>query len=186
MFVFSRNNRGVLANWWWTIDKPLLILITVIVAIGAVLNFSASPAVANRIGVGSFHFIKRQFVFLPIAYGLMLLFSIQNLKTVRRTAVVGYIITAILMILTLFWGQEIKGAHRWLSIGGFSLQPSEFIKPTFVVVAAWLFEGQKRYQDFPGNVLSVGLFAFTLFLLLLQQKQYTYIILQNVLFVNKF
>ena len=168
MFVFSRNNRGRLANWWWTIDKPLLIFITLIIAIGALLNFSASPAVANRIGVGSFHFIKRQFIFLPLAYGLMLLFSFQNLKTVRRTAVIGYVLTAILMIFTLFWGQEIKGAHRWLSIGGFSLQPSEFIKPTFVVVAAWLFEGQKRYHDFPGNALSVGLFAFTLLLLLLQ------------------
>ncbi|MBE6452881.1 MAG: cell division protein FtsW [Alphaproteobacteria bacterium] len=168
MFIFSRNNRGTLANWWWTIDKPLLFFITLIIAIGALLNFSASPAVANRIGAGSFHFIKRQFIFLPIAYGIMLFFSLQNLKNIRRTAVLGYIGTVILMILTLFLGEETKGAQRWLPIGGFSLQPSEFIKPTFIVVAAWLFEGQKKYQDFPGNFLSVGLFGFTLLLLLLQ------------------
>jgi len=168
LFIFSRNNRGTLANWWWTIDKPLLFFITLIIAIGALLNFSASPAVANRIGAGSFHFIKRQFIFLPIAYGIMLFFSLQNLKNIRRTAVLGYIGTVILMILTLFLGEETKGAQRWLPIGGFSLQPSEFIKPTFIVVAAWLFEGQKKYQDFPGNFLSVGLFGFTLLLLLLQ------------------
>lgn len=168
MIAFSRNSRSIIANWWWTVDKVLLLLIGLIIVIGAFLNFSASPAVANRIGVGSFHFIKRQFFFLPLAAGLMLFLSMQSLKTIRRTAVVGYILTAVLMIMTLFWGAEVKGAHRWISIGGFSLQPSEFVKPTFVVVAAWLFEGQKRYRDFPGDALSIGLFAFTLFLLLLQ------------------
>lgn len=168
MIAFSRNSRSIFANWWWTVDKVLLLCIGLIIVIGAFLNFSASPAVANRIGVGSYHFIKRQFFFLPIAVGGMLFLSMLSLKTIRRTAVVGYVLTVALMIVTLFWGTEIKGAHRWINLGGFSLQPSEFVKPTFVVVAAWLFEGQKRYCDFPGNALSVGLFAFTLFLLLLQ------------------
>ena len=168
MIAFSRNSRSIIANWWWTVDKVLLTLITLILVIGIFLNFSASPSVANRIGVGSFHFIKRQLVFLPLAYGLMLFLSMQNLKTIRRTAIVGYAVTIILMVLTLFWGEETKGASRWIRIFGFSLQPSEFIKPTFAVVAAWLFEGQKKYRDFPGDILSVGLYAFTLVLLLLQ------------------
>lgn len=168
MIAFSRNSRSIIANWWWTVDKVLLLLIGLIIVIGAFLNFSASPAVANRIGVGSFHFIKRQFLFLPIAAALMLFLSMQSLKTIRRTAVVGYVVTVALMIMALCWGEEVKGAHRWISIGGFSLQPSEFVKPTFAVVAAWLFEGQKRYRDFPGDALSIGLFAFTLLLLLLQ------------------
>ena len=167
MIAFSRNSKSLIANWWWTVDKALLIMIGLIIVIGAFLNFSASPAVANRIGVGSFHFIKRQFFFLPLAVGIMLLLSMQSLKTIRRTAVVGYVLTVIFMIFAL-WGPEVKGAHRWISLGSFSLQPSEFVKPTFVVVAAWLFEGQKRYRDFPGDALSMGLFAFTLFLLLLQ------------------
>ena len=167
MIAFSRNSKSLIANWWWTVDKALLIMIGLIIIIGAFLNFSASPAVANRIGVGSFHFIKRQFFFLPLAVGIMLLLSMQSLKTIRRTAVIGYVLTVVLMILAL-WGQEVKGAHRWIALGSFSLQPSEFVKPTFVVVAAWLFEGQKRYRDFPGDALSIVLFAFTLFLLLLQ------------------
>ena len=167
MIAFSRNSKSLIANWWWTVDKALLIMIGLIIIIGAFLNFSASPAVANRIGVGSFHFIKRQFFFLPLAVGIMLLLSMQSLKTIRRTAVIGYVLTVVLMILAL-WGPEVKGAHRWLARGSFSLQPSEFVKPTFVVVAAWLFEGQKRYRDFPGDILSIVLFAFTLFLLLLQ------------------
>jgi len=168
LIAFSRNSRSIAANWWWTVDKALLTMITLIIAIGVFLNFSASPAVANRIGVGSFHFIKRQLFFLPLAYGLMIFLSMQGLKEVRRTAIVGYAVTIVLMIMTLFGGEEIKGASRWIRIFGFSLQPSEFIKPTFIVVAAWLFDGQKKYRDFPGNALSVGLFGFTLVLLLLQ------------------
>ena len=168
MIAFSRNSRSIIANWWWTVDKVLLTLVTLILIIGIFLNFSASPSVANRIGVGSFHFIKRQLFFVPLAYMLMLFLSMQNLKTIRRTAIVGYAVTILLMILTLFWGEETKGASRWIRIFGFSLQPSEFIKPTFAVVAAWLFEGQKKYRDFPGDMLSIGLYGFTLILLLLQ------------------
>lgn len=168
MFTFSRNSRSQLANWWWTVDKVLLTLITILILIGIFLNFSASPAVARRIGADSFHFVKRQLVFIPLAIGLMLYLSMQNLRFIRRTAIIGYGIAMILMVLTLFWGEETKGASRWIRVLGFSLQPSEFIKPTFAVVAAWLFDAQKKYQDIPGTLLSSILFAATLTLLLLQ------------------
>ena len=168
MLSFSRNSRSKIANWWWTIDKPLLAMLTAIMAIGIFLNFSASPSVANRIGASSFHFIKRQMAFLPLAFALMIFLSMQNLKVIRRTAVIGYAVTIFLMLLTLFWGEETKGASRWIRIFGFSLQPSEFIKPCFAVVAAWLFDGQKKYQDFPGNLLSISLYGLTLVLLLSQ------------------
>lgn len=168
MVSFSRNSRSIIANWWWTVDKTLLTLITLLLAIGIFLNFSASPSVANRIGVGSFHFIKRQLFFVPIAYGAMLFLSMQSLKTIRRTAIVGYGVALFLMVLTLFCGEETKGASRWISFFGFSLQPSEFVKPTFAVVGAWLFEGQKKYCDFPGNLLSMAFYALTAALLLLQ------------------
>lgn len=168
MISFSRNSRSHIANWWWTVDKALLTLVTTLIAIGIFLNFSASPSVANRIGVGSFHFVKRQLFFIPIAYALMIFLSMQNLKTIRRTAIIGYILTMFLMVLTLFWGEETKGASRWIRILGFSMQPSEFIKPCFAVVAAWLFEGQKKYRDMPGNLLSMCLYGVTLILLLMQ------------------
>lgn len=168
MISFSRKSQSLISNWWWTVDKVLLGLITVLIIIGIFLNFSASPAVANRIGADTFHFVKRQLFFIPLAFGIMLLLSMQKLKTIRRIAIIGYIIVIALMILTLFWGEETKGASRWIRIFGFSLQPSEFVKPVFVVVAAWLFDGQKRHQDFPGDILSTGLYALTVILLLLQ------------------
>lgn len=168
MFNFSRNSRSIISNWWWTVDKVLLSLVTILLLIGVFLNFSASPAVANRIGADTFHFVKRQLFFIPLAYGLMVLLSMQNLKTIRRISIIGYISITFLMVLTLFVGENIKGATRWISIFGFSMQPSEFIKPFFAVVAAWLFDGQKRHQDFPGDTLSTGLYAFTILLLLSQ------------------
>lgn len=168
MISFSRKSQSLISNWWWTVDKVLLSLITVLIIIGIFLNFSASPAVANRIGADTFHFVKRQLFFIPLAFGIMLLLSMQKLKTIRRIAIIGYVIVIALMILTLFWGEETKGASRWIRIFGFSLQPSEFVKPVFAVVAAWLFDGQKRHQDFPGDILSTGLYALTVILLLLQ------------------
>ncbi|MFV0626102.1 MAG: FtsW/RodA/SpoVE family cell cycle protein [Alphaproteobacteria bacterium] len=168
MFAFSRNSKGIIANWWWTVDKVLLTCLTLIIIIGIFLNFTASPAVANRIGFDSYHFVKRQIFFLPITYGLMVLISMQRLKTIRRIAIIGYVITLFLLLLTIFGGYETKGASRWIKILGFSLQPSEFAKPTFIVVSAWLFDGQMKNKNFPGNIISFLLFGLTAGLLILQ------------------
>ena len=168
LFSLARNSRSVLSNWWWTVDKVLLSLILALVLVGLLLTFSASPSVANRIGADSYHFVKRQLFFMPLALALMLFLSMQNLKTIRRVAILGYAATIVLMIFTLLWGFEVKGATRWIRLFGFTLQPSEFDKPTFIVVAAWLFDGQQKSANFPGNMISSFLFALTVGLLLLQ------------------
>ena len=168
LFSLARNSRSVLSNWWWTVDKVLLSLILALVLVGLLLTFSASPSVANRIGADSYHFVKRQLFFMPLALALMLFLSMQNLKTIRRVAILGYAATIVLMIFTLLWGFEVKGATRWIRLFGFTLQPSEFVKPTFIVVAAWLFDGQQKSANFPGNIISSFLFALTVGLLLLQ------------------
>lgn len=168
MFSFSRNSRSLLGNWWWTVDKVLLGLVSVLMIIGIFMTFSASPAVANRLHYGSFHYIYRQCIYVPVAFVIMIFLSMQNLKFVRRFASIGYLAAIFFMVLTLFWGEETKGATRWIRIFGFSLQPSEFVKPTFAVVAAWLFDTQRKYSEIPGTLLSLGLFFVTVSLLLLQ------------------
>lgn len=168
MFTVSRLSKSRLANWWWTVDKVTLTLVFVLIFIGAFLVFSASPSVARRIGFADYHFIKRQIVFIFVSLALIITLSMQQLKTIRRIAIIGYAVTLCLMILTLFAGYETKGASRWIRVLGFSLQPSEFIKPTFVVVSAWLLDGSKKFEDFPGGILSAGLFALTAGMLLLQ------------------
>jgi cell division protein FtsW len=166
-FTFSRLSRSRLANWWWTVDKVTLSLILALTFIGAFLVFSASTAVARTIDVPDYHFIKRQLVFILIALGIVFTLSMQRLKTIRRVAILGYILTLCLMVLTFFAG-ETKGASRWIRILGFSLQPSEFIKPTFIVVSAWLLDGSKKFEDFPGGLLSGALFLLTAGILISQ------------------
>lgn len=166
MIAFSRKSHNILSNWWWTVDKTLLGLVSGLMVLGIFLTFSASPSVAHRVGFGSYHYIYRQCFYVPIAFAIMIFLSMQNLKFIRRFASIGYILALILTVMTIFWGEEVKGAHRWIRILGFSLQPSEFIKPTFAIVAAWLFDAQRQYSEIPGTWLSTGLFFITAGLLL--------------------
>ena len=168
MAIFSRVSKSRLGNWWWTVDKITLSLVLLITFIGAFLVFSASPAVARVNNFSDYHFIKKQAVFILGALVILISSSMMCLKNVRRLSIVCYIIFFILMIVTLFAGHETKGAARWIKVLGFTLQPSEFIKPTFVVVSAWLLNGSKKFADFPGMWLSAGLYILTVTMLLLQ------------------
>lgn len=168
MFAISRLNKGRLANWWWTVDKVTLGIVFALMFIGAFLVFSASPSVARTINKPDYHFIIKQIPFAIISIGIIIFLSILRLKTIRRLAILGYIGAFILTLATLFMASETKGASRWLSIMGFTLQPSEFIKPTFVVVSAWLLEGSKKCEEFPGGLLSCGLYIMTVGVLSLQ------------------
>lgn len=168
MFSFSRNSKSLISNWWWTIDRTLLFCISALLLIGVFLLFTASPAVATRIGYDSFYFVKRQLMFLPIAYGGILFLSMQRMRSIRRFAIIAYIFFMFLLVLTLFMGYETKGASRWIRIFGFSLQASEFVKPVFIILSAWLFDGQMKNKDFPGNILAVVTFGATLGLIIFQ------------------
>ncbi len=168
MSFFKRHSRNILANWWWTVDRQLLIAISLLLGIGIFLIFTASPSVAKRIDVDSFHFVKKQLFFAIFAYIFMIAVSMQSLKTIRRLAFLGYFGAILLMIATFFWGMETKGASRWIDLGFISIQPSEFVKPFFVVIAAWLFDMQKKVDNFPGNQISILFYCITVGLLLLQ------------------
>lgn len=168
MVTFSRLSKSRIANWWWTVDKVTLGLLLLIVFIGAFLVFSASPPVARTNNFSDYHFIKKQIVFIFGALVVLLSTSMMHLRNIRRLAIILYVLFLVLMIVTLFAGYETKGASRWIRICGLTLQPSEFIKPTFVVVSAWLLEGAKKFDDFPGALLSTGLYILTIAMLLMQ------------------
>ncbi len=168
MTLFSRINTSKLSNWWWTVDKLTLSLVLLIIFIGAFLVFSASPAVARTNNFADYHFIKKQIVFIVGALIILFSTSMMRLTNIRRLSIICYIVFFGLMFLTLFFGYSTKGASRWIRICGFTLQPSEFIKPTFVVVSAWLLDGSKKFEDFPGGLLSAALFLLTVTMLLLQ------------------
>ena len=166
MAVISRLSRSRLANWWWTVDKITLSLLLLIIFIGAFLVFSASPSVARTDNFNDYHFIKKQIVFIAGALVILFSTSMMRLKNIRRLAIIAYIVFFGLTIVTLFAGYSTKGASRWIRILGFTLQPSEFLKPTFIVLSAWLLEGGKKYLGL--LVLSVCLLGLTVGLLIKQ------------------
>jgi len=168
MITLSRTDTSVVGRWWWTVDRWLLGAIAVLIVVGAVLTLAASPAVANRIGYGSFHFVTRQLMFLIPAVAVMLGTSLLPPVWVRRVACLVFIGALVGMLLTFPFGPEVKGAHRWIQFGGISLQPSEFVKPSFAVVAAWLFAEWRRGNGFPGWAISGALCAVVLGVLALQ------------------
>ncbi len=168
MSIFSRTDTSVLGQWWWTIDRWTLAALTALVAIGAVLTMAASPAVAERIGLNAFHFVNRQFLFLLMALAVIFVVSLLNPRSVRLLAAACLVLSLIAMAATLVVGVEIKGAARWLDLGGFSFQPSEFVKPGFAVIAAWMFSRGRIDRNYPGYMISIGLFALIVALLLLQ------------------
>ncbi|MCW5731640.1 MAG: cell division protein FtsW [Alphaproteobacteria bacterium] len=168
MMSFPRTDRSVVGQWWWTVDRWTLLAIGILIGMGAILTLAASPGVAGRIGLDQFHFVRRQIIFLLPAIAVMLSVSLLSPLWVRRFAAACFAVFLALMAATLFVGSEIKGAHRWLYVAGLSLQPSEFVKPCFAVVAAWMFAEQKRTPGFPGNAVSVLLYLTVLAILLLQ------------------
>ncbi|MCX5515939.1 putative lipid II flippase FtsW [Kaistia algarum] len=166
--MVSRADRGVFAEWWWTVDKYLLSGVIALMLIGVVLSLAGSPPVAERIGLDSFHFVERHVAFLIPALAILISTSLLSPRDVRRVALIVFVVAIALMFATLFIGQEVKGARRWINVIGFSLQPSEFMKPAFVVLCAWLFTENTRRSDIPGNIFGVLLLGIVVALLVAQ------------------
>lgn len=165
---FARTDRSVIARWWWTVDKTMLVLLTVLMVLGVALVTSASPSVATRIGADNTHFITRHIIFAVPAFLIMLGVSLLDHQSIRRLGTIIFSGIIFLMILVPFVGADIKGAQRWINVAGFSLQPSEFVKPAFAIMVAWLISHQKQNPEFRGNIYCALVYAVVVFLLLAQ------------------
>jgi cell division protein FtsW len=166
--TFSRTDTSLASRWWWTVDRWTLAAVALLVAIGAVLTLASSPPVAERIGLETFHFARRQFVFLALALTGMVAVSLLSGRGIQRLALIVFAVSLSLMAAVPFIGTEINGATRWFHIGTLSIQPSEFIKPSFAVVAAWILAESRVNGRVPGYPLATGLFLVVAALLLLQ------------------
>ncbi|MFC6490511.1 putative lipid II flippase FtsW [Nitratireductor sp. GCM10026969] len=166
--MISRTDRSLVANWWWTVDRWFLAAFLLLMGIGVVLSFAASPAVAERIGLESFHFVTRQIVFMVGAGVVMIGVSFLEPRHVRRLALLILAGSLVLMVVTLFVGMEVKGSRRWIHLFGLSVQPSEYLKPAFVVICAWLFAEHARQPEIPGNLFAMLLLGLVVALLVAQ------------------
>jgi cell division protein FtsW len=165
---FARIDQNPVARWWWTVDRWSLGALALLIGVGALMSLAASPPVAERLGYGPLHFATRHLVTVPVALAIMFWVSLLPPRTVRRAAFVMFGISLALLALTFVIGAEIKGARRWINLPGLSLQPSEFVKPSFAIVAAWLFAEQKSRPGFHGNAISIGLFVLLIGMLIKQ------------------
>jgi len=168
MLSLARTNTSLIGQWWWTVDRWTLAALMLLILLGILLIMAASPAVAIQHHWSSFHFIKKHIIFLVPTLGILIGISLLSLQDIKRFAFAVFIASMIGLMLTSLIGIEIKGAARWLEIGGMSIQPSEFVKPAFAVVCAWLFSKQQIQPFFAGNWISIGLYLWVVTFLLLQ------------------
>jgi cell division protein FtsW len=166
--MMSRAERTPVSDWWWTVDRSLLAALAALMVAGLVLLMAGGPPVAERLGLSTFHFVNRQVLYLAPALMILLTVSFLPLRQVRRLALIVYACGVALCLLALKFGPEIKGAHRWIGMGSFAIQPSEFVKPAFVVLAAWAFSEGARRKDMPGAFLALLLLPATIVPLILQ------------------
>jgi len=150
-------------------DRSSIGVVAILIAIGVMISFAASPAAALRMNIGDpFHFAVRQCVFAAGAVVILVGVSMLDVRQVRRAAFFIWLAAIAVMIALPFIGHSAKGANRWIEFGGFTFQPSEYMKPALVILVAWMFsEGQKGH-GVPGVSIAFGLYAVSVGLLLIQ------------------
>ncbi len=167
--VPTRDGEPILPRWWRTIDKWSLSAVLLLFGIGLLLGLAASPPLAQRNGFSDFHYVQRQAFFGGLAVVTIFAFSLMSPQTVRRLATIGFACSLVaLMLLPIFGTDYGKGAVRWFSLGFGSIQPSEFLKPGFIVVAGWMIAASNEVAGPPGKSYSFALAIFIALLLALQ------------------
>jgi cell division protein FtsW len=166
--MVSRVDRGPVANWWWTVDRWLLAAFLALMVLGIVLSFAASPPVAERLGLDAYHFVTRQMVFMVPALAVMIGVSFLNQRNIRRLALLMLVGSLAMMLAALYLGIEVKGSRRWIYVAGVSVQPSEYLKPAFVIICAWLFSENSKHPEVPGSLFAMILLGLVLALLVAQ------------------
>ncbi|WP_377189992.1 putative lipid II flippase FtsW [Ruegeria meonggei] len=167
--VQDQRGEPILPKWWRTIDRWTMSCVLILFVIGLLLGLASSPPLAGRNGFDPFHYVERQALFGGVALIAMLLTSMMSPTLVRRLAVLGFLASFVALAFLPIFGTDFgKGAVRWYSLGFASLQPSEFLKPGFVVVAAWLLAASQQINGPPGRLWSFALCMAIVAMLVMQ------------------
>ena len=166
--MLSREQRNPLSDWWWTVDRLQLAAIFALILAGIILSLAASPPVATRIGLDSFHFFNRHVLFLLPSFIVLLGVSFLSPHQIRRAALIVFLVSMVLIVATLLFGPEVKGSRRWITLVGVNIQASESAKPAFVVLAAWLFAESARRPEMPATSMALVLLLTLVSLLVME------------------
>ncbi|MES2755608.1 MAG: putative peptidoglycan glycosyltransferase FtsW [Pseudomonadota bacterium] len=169
----GRGDRSPLGLWIWDIDRVLLLLALLLMAIGLVAVAAASPASAQRYSgehhkVAPLFFFWWQVAWVGVSLPILIAVSMLPVRAARRMALIGLAVCMLLLILVPLIGVEKNGARRWIDVGVSLLQPSEFLKPCFVVSTAWLLSLRSQDKTLPVQWLTALLTAVIGVLLMLQ------------------
>ena len=172
----GRSDMTALGRWFWEIDKLLLILVAVLISIGLVAVLAASPAAATRysgtgVSFAPLHYFYRQLIWILVAVPVLIAVSMLPKSTARRLSIAGAILFTGLLFLVPAIGEEVNGARRWIGVGFTQFQPSEFLKPMFIVSIAWLLSLKERDPSLPMVPLTAVLTGIVA-LLLMQQPNF--------------
>lgn len=167
---YGRADRSALGRWFWEVDKVLLLLLAVLIGLGLMAVAAASPAAAQRYSGGNVRFpelyyFTRQLFWIAISVPVMVVISMLDRKTAIRLSLIGGAIMLFALALVPLFGFERNGAKRWLDLGVSGFQPSEFLKPFYIICQAWLLTEKKGTT---GMLLSAGLVGVVAVLLMLQ------------------
>ena len=182
----TRADTSIIGRWWWTVDRWMLVALFALSVAGILMVMAASPAVAERLGLESFHFVRRQFIFLIPALAIMIVVSLLSPLAVRRVAMAGLLLTLLGLLATTVVGHEVNGATRWIKLGPLLMQPSEFVKPTLAVVTAWVIAERQKNEEFPGYSIAGGLLLAVLAFLVAQPDFGMAVVVGTVFFAQLF
>lgn len=168
---YGRSDRSTVGRWFWEIDRVLLFMLALLIGCGLIAVAAASPAAAQRYSGGSvrfaeLHYFYRQIAWILISMPVMIAISMQPRDRLRRLSLVGALVCMVALALVPVLGAEVNGAKRWLNLGVGQFQPSEFLKPFFVISMAWLLSLRESDRSLPIFALSAGLTAVVAVLLI--------------------
>jgi cell division protein FtsW len=166
--MISRVEGTPFTAWWWTVDRWLLVALLALMLGGIVMSLAASPPVASRLGLEPFYFVSRHVLYLMPALAVLLATSFLPPRYIRRLALIVFGLSLVLIAVTLVFGAEVKGARRWIVLLGVNLQPSEFLKPSFVILSAWLFGQSAHRPEMPATSFALALLLIAVIGLVLQ------------------
>jgi cell division protein FtsW len=169
----GRTDRSPLGMWFWDIDRVVLLLTLLLIAVGLIAVGSASPAAATRYSdehhhIPPFFYLQWQILWVCVSLPVLLVVSMLPVVAAKRMALIGTVICIALLIAVPFMGVEKNGSTRWLNFGVSLLQPSEFLKPCFIVTVAWLLSMKVKDDALPVTVITGAMTAFVGLLLMLQ------------------
>ncbi|MFL2806346.1 MAG: FtsW/RodA/SpoVE family cell cycle protein [Paracoccaceae bacterium] len=161
--------ENLLYRWWLTVDKTSIFLIVILMFLGLLMCMASSTELAVENGKGSFFYVGKQAIFCVVGFVILIGLSMSSIKFIRRISIILFFFSLSLLIVIPIFGTDFgKGAYRWISLGFISFQPSELIKPFYVIFASWLFVSSIEKAGLPGISISAVVSLILIGLLVLQ------------------